>query len=136
VAAARIQEAYPGISILGTFNGYIPQNALVGAVRALNPPVVLCGMGVPRQEAFLVALADAGWIGAGFTCGGYLDHLSERFNFYPAIINRLNLRWLYRLAREPRRIGYRCVVEYAPFWRTVTWKLVQTILHMPSRGPG
>jgi hypothetical protein len=28
------------------------------------------------------------------------------------------------------------VVEYAPFWRTVTWKLVQTILHMPSRGPG
>ena len=116
VAAARIGESYPGISIVGAIDGFRSQKSLVEHVQALAADIVICGMGAPAQEAFLMALANAGWLGVGFTCGGYLDHLGQRFHFYPPLIDRLNLRWLYRLAREPRRIGYRCVVEYGPFW--------------------
>ena len=119
VAADRIREAYPGIRILAALNGYVPPEMLLEKVAELDPDIVICGMGAPRQEAFLVSLADNGWSGVGFTCGGYLDHLGDRFDFYPAIVDRLNLRWLYRIAREPRRIGYRFLVEYAPFWRAV-----------------
>ncbi len=119
VAADRIREAYPGIRILAAIDGYKPADVLLECVSRLNPDIVICGMGAPRQEAFIVALADTGWSGVGFTCGGYLDHLGDRFDFYPAIIDRFNLRWLYRLKREPRRIGYRFLVEYAPFWRAV-----------------
>lgn len=115
-AAQRIREAYPGICIVAALDGFVPQPELVQRVREIAPDIVICGMGAPRQEAFLVSLAESGWLGIGFTCGGYLDHLGARFDFYPKIIDRLNLRWLYRIFLEPRRIGYRFVVEYAPFW--------------------
>ncbi len=128
VAAARIGESYPGIPIVGATDGFRSQETLVEHVRALSADIVICGMGAPAQEAFLVALASAGWLGVGFTCGGYLDHLGQRFHFYPRLIDRFNLRWLYRLAREPRRIGYRCVVEYGPFWRGLMREILK-----PSR---
>lgn len=134
-AAERIRESFPGARIVAAMDGYRHVADLVSTMIDLDPDIVVCGMGAPRQEAFLAALADAGWCGAGFTCGGYFDHLVDRFDFYPAIVNRLNLRWLYRLAREPRRIGYRCLVEYAPFWRSIVRELVRSALprHQRSR---
>jgi N-acetylglucosaminyldiphosphoundecaprenol N-acetyl-beta-D-mannosaminyltransferase len=133
IAANRLRAVYPGISIVSAVDGYRPQDALVNHVRALSPQVVVCGMGAPRQEAFLTALVNSGWTGIGFTCGGYLDHLSERFHYYPAFVNRFNLRWLYRLAREPRRIGYRYLFEYGPFWRLLARGLVVTALQKAWR---
>lgn len=133
-AAERIRGSYPRVRITAAMDGYRRVDDLVRTIVDLDPDIVLCGMGAPRQEAFLAALADAGWHGAGFTCGGYFDHLADRFHFYPAVINRLNLRWLYRLAREPRRIGYRCIVEYAPFWREIARELVRGASIQRRRG--
>ncbi len=130
-AARQIEDVYPGIRVVGAFDGYAPEHALKREVMTVDPEIVICGMGAPRQEAFLVALSSSGWSGIGFTCGGYFDHLGERFNFYPALVDKLNLRWLYRLAREPRRIGYRCIVEYAPFWHA----LMKAGLCTLARGP-
>ncbi len=114
-AASRIREAYPTINIIGAIHGFAPTERIVQRTIASEPDIVICGMGMPRQEAVLVALADAGWTGCGFSCGGYLDQLVERFNYYPGWINRFNLRWLYRVYREPGRIGRRCVADYPPF---------------------
>jgi N-acetylglucosaminyldiphosphoundecaprenol N-acetyl-beta-D-mannosaminyltransferase len=133
-AAGRIRESFPRLRIVATADGYRSVDDLVGQIIDLDPDIVVCGMGAPYQEAFLMALADAGWCGLGFTCGGYLDHLVDGFDFYPVIINRLNLRWLYRLAREPRRIGYRVVIEYAPFWRAAGRELLRGALPLQRRG--
>jgi exopolysaccharide biosynthesis WecB/TagA/CpsF family protein len=133
VAARRLAAVYPGISILAALDGYRPQHELISDVSRLSPQIVICGMGAPRQEEFLVALADAGWKGVGFTCGGYFDHLGQGFQFYPALLDRLNLRWLYRIAREPRRIGYRAIVEYGPFWLALAQGLLGR--GRPSGGP-
>lgn len=135
-AAERIRGRYPRVRIAAVMDGYRHVEDLVRAIVDSDPDIVLCGMGAPRQEAFLAALTDAGWLGAGFTCGGYFDHLSGHFDFYPAIINRFNLRWLYRLAREPKRIGYRCVVEYAPFWRAAARELVRSAFTTQRRSGG
>jgi N-acetylglucosaminyldiphosphoundecaprenol N-acetyl-beta-D-mannosaminyltransferase len=131
--ARRLAAEYPGISIIAALDGYRPQRELVGNVSLLTPQIVICGMGAPRQEEFLVALADAGWKGVGFTCGGYFDHLGQGFQFYPALLDRLNLRWLYRIAREPRRIGYRALIEYGPFWLALAQGLLGR--GRPSGGP-
>jgi len=114
-AANQISRTFPQLKIVGTFNGYGPMDATVATVAALDPRVVFCGMGAPRQEAFLIALADAGWTGCGFTCGGYFDQLANGFHYYPRLVDRLNLRFLYRLASEPRRLGYRYFICYQPF---------------------
>ena len=114
-AAVRLRQFYPRLLIADAFDGFAPIASLLERTRRLDPDLVVCGMGMPRQEEFLAALADSGWTGCGFTCGGYLDQLAQRFHYYPTLVNRLNLRWLYRLAREPRRLARRYFVDYAPF---------------------
>ncbi|HTI85818.1 MAG TPA: WecB/TagA/CpsF family glycosyltransferase [Alphaproteobacteria bacterium] len=123
-AADRIRNHFPQLRIVAAIDGYRSADQIVSAVIGVDPDIVVCGMGAPRQEALLTSLSDAGWHGTGFTCGGYLDQLVTCFDFYPVLINRLDLRWLYRIGREPRRLGYRYIVEYAPFLRSLALELV------------
>jgi N-acetylglucosaminyldiphosphoundecaprenol N-acetyl-beta-D-mannosaminyltransferase len=134
-AAELVTDVYPGISIIGVTDGYRQRQELIDYVCQLCPRIIICGMGAPRQEALLVALAEAGWKGVGFTCGGYFDHLGKGFHYYPALVDRLNLRWLYRMALEPRRLAYRNVIEHGPFWAALAHGLLDRALHKagPSR---
>lgn len=91
--------------------------------------VVICGMGAPRQDQFLLGLKASGWKGLGFTCGGYLDQASvSGVTYYPDWINRLNLRAPYRLLREPRRLWRRYLVDYQHFFfadAQIRWKAIK-----------
>ena len=60
-------------------------------------------------------LRAQGFSGLGFTCGGFLDQLAESQHYYPAWIDKADLRWLYRLCKEPRRLLRRYTLDYAPF---------------------
>jgi N-acetylglucosaminyldiphosphoundecaprenol N-acetyl-beta-D-mannosaminyltransferase len=87
------------------------------ALTEIAPDIVICGMGAPYQEAFLADLANAGWKGVGFTCGGYLDQAAEgNICYYPEWVNRLNLRAPYRLFKDPKRLGKRYFQHYVPFY--------------------
>jgi N-acetylglucosaminyldiphosphoundecaprenol N-acetyl-beta-D-mannosaminyltransferase len=114
---ARVQVAnhFPGIRIIGAVDGYGDVNAKIDAIARLNPDIVICGMGSGSQEAFLLKLRAAGWSGWGFTCGGYLDQLQAEINYYPGWVDRANLRWAYRLAREPGRLWRRYLIDYSCF---------------------
>jgi len=100
----------------GFFNGEAELDACYDRLRALEADVVICGMGAPHQERFLLGLKGSGWRGLGFTCGGYLDQaLNGGVKYYPEWVNRFNLRAPYRLFREPGRLWRRYLVEYLPF---------------------
>jgi N-acetylglucosaminyldiphosphoundecaprenol N-acetyl-beta-D-mannosaminyltransferase len=115
-AARRLVEAVEGLRIVEAMSGFCNYAAYEGAVRATKPNIIICGMGAPRQEELLVRLRRAcAWKGLGYTCGGYFDQLQERLNYYPVFINKLNLRWLYRMIKEPRRLCRRYVVEYQEY---------------------
>ena len=73
-------------------------------------------MGAPLQEQFLLKLAASGWIGLGFTCGGYLDQLSLKGTaYYPAWVDRFNIRWAYRFFMEPARLLAQIPIDYPQF---------------------
>jgi N-acetylglucosaminyldiphosphoundecaprenol N-acetyl-beta-D-mannosaminyltransferase len=72
-------------------------------------------MGGIAQEDFLISLADQGWKGCGFTCGGYLDQLDDGLRYYPGWVDRLNIRFAYRLFREPQRLWRRYLIDYREF---------------------
>jgi N-acetylglucosaminyldiphosphoundecaprenol N-acetyl-beta-D-mannosaminyltransferase len=72
-------------------------------------------MGASIQERFLLRLVATGWSGFGFTCGGYLDQLVDGMHYYPRWVDAANLRWAYRLIREPRRLSRRYGMEYPYF---------------------
>lgn len=100
-----LNERYPGISIIGYRNGFFSSEKdstkAVENIVSLNPDIVIVGMGVIVQEEFLLKLRLNGFGKIGFTCGGFFHQLNEcGLEYYPYWINKLNLRFLYRMFKE------------------------------------
>jgi N-acetylglucosaminyldiphosphoundecaprenol N-acetyl-beta-D-mannosaminyltransferase len=114
-AAQVLRAGYSRLRIVATFDGYTDAEVQIAQICRLSPQLVICGMGPVRQEWFLTTLADWGWSGVGITCGGYLDQLGQGLQYYPAAINALNLRWAYRLYKEPGRLWRRYLLDYPRF---------------------
>jgi N-acetylglucosaminyldiphosphoundecaprenol N-acetyl-beta-D-mannosaminyltransferase len=116
-AAERLSKALDGLRVLAATDGFRSLDQYVSTVHLLKPDVIVCGMGAPLQEELLIRLAESGaWKGLGYTCGGYLDQLCAGVQYYPAVVDRLDLRWAYRLAKEPRRLWRRYLIEYQSFF--------------------
>ena len=110
VFAAKIKSQYPTMKIFGCRNGYFENDAEIEVVfneiASLSPDVVVCGMGAGKQESFIVGLHEHGFKGASFSCGGFIHQtaISVDTKYYPEKIDSLNLRWLYRMFREPKLV--------------------------------
>lgn len=123
-AQEKMRNLYPDVTYLGTLDGYRDFEETVGWVKKHNPNVVLVGMGSPIQESILLRLKLDGFLGVGFTCGGFLDQFVQSSQYYPAFIDQFDLRWLYRLVSEPKRLGRRYLVDYQTFTFDLLWALV------------
>ena len=119
-AAASLFRREFGVDVVFSRSGFFAseeqRHQCFKALREQKVDVVICGMGAPHQDWFLLELKASGWNGLGFTCGGYLDQaLASGVKYYPEWVNRFNLRAPYRLLREPRRLWRRYLIEYQPF---------------------
>jgi len=96
-------------------------DAAVEAIRAANPHLVLVAFGAPKQEIWMHrrrdALAPAVLLGVGAS----LDFVAGRVRRAPRWVSRAGLEWLWRLAREPRRLARRYLVEGARF-AAILWR--------------
>ncbi len=115
-AASIIQQEFANLKIDACFTGYKndPEKALQYFTEN-QTDLVICGMGAPLQERFIIKLVSNGWYGIGMTCGGFLDQTSLNVAYYPLWVDRLNIRFLYRLVKEPRRLWRRYLVDYQIF---------------------
>ena len=100
------KERYPTINIIGYRNGYFvnkeEQDEEARHIVELNPDFLIVGMGAVVQEYFLLKVKEAGFKGIGFTCGGFIHQTaSNMIDYYPAWIDRTNLRFMYRMYKEP-----------------------------------
>jgi len=105
-AAVRLMARYPGLKIVGTHHGYFEDDdEVIRRIAGVNPELVLVGMGVPRQERFMLnargKLAGTVMIGVG----GALDLFAGDCRRAPEGWQRLGLEWFYRLLHEPHRIA-------------------------------
>lgn len=105
--AVRVfHKHYPFIKIIRYRNGYFRDNTEVEQevrhIIKLQPDFLIVGMGIVLQEEFLLKVKSAGFRGIGFTCGGFIHQTSRHeINYYPQWINRMNLRFIYRMYKEP-----------------------------------
>lgn len=110
ILAAR----YPGLEIVGRRHGYFAREdeaAICEDINATGADIVWIGLGVPLEQAFCVRNRDqlkAGWI---VTCGGCFNFVTGDYARAPAWMQGAGLEWLYRLAREPRRLFWRYAVS-------------------------
>ena len=105
-AAVNLQAAYPGLVVCGTHDGYFQEDGpVVQAIREARADVVFVCLGAPKQEKW--AAAHGGEAGARLYIGlgGALDVFAGRVERAPEGFQRLGLEWLYRLVKQPSRIG-------------------------------
>lgn len=99
------KERYPNLKFAGYRNGYFSneeeQEKEAAYITQLNPDFLIVGMGALMQEKFLLKVKNAGYQGIGFTCGGFIHQTSKNeIDYYPKWIDKLNLRFIYRMYKE------------------------------------
>lgn len=114
----RVSAAFPTLSIAGWQGGHFKdkedRDAAISRICHLRPEVLIVGMGAPLQERFLQDVVAAGWGGIGHTCGGFIHQTATKLAYYPELINKFNLRWLYRIYDEPKLAKrYMLIYPYA-----------------------
>lgn len=106
-AAMKIfKERYPKLVIAGYRNGYFSSDTEMDAeakhIVETNPYFLIVGMGALMQEKFLLKVKHAGFEGIGFTCGGFIHQTAKNeIDYYPAWVDKMNLRFIYRMYKEP-----------------------------------
>ena len=105
-AVEIFRERYPKVRFAGYRNGYFASeeemNQEARHITEQNPDFLIVGMGALMQEKFLLKVKHAGYQGIGFTCGGFIHQTSKNeIDYYPAWVDKTNLRFVYRMWKEP-----------------------------------
>ncbi|MEE1086100.1 MAG: WecB/TagA/CpsF family glycosyltransferase [Schaedlerella sp.] len=101
----KIEQNYQNAKVVGYQNGYVKdKDAVFKEMIALKPDVVLVALGIPMQETLIYKYYDQFSKGIFIGVGGSFDVLSGTKKRAPKIFIKLNLEWLYRIAKEPKRI--------------------------------
>jgi len=113
-AVNAIQRMYPNVQIVGRRDGYFPADAddeICAEIRASGADVLWVALGKPRQEYWAIQnkqkLKGVGWIK---TCGGLYAFLAGDSPRAPNWMQKAGLEWLYRAAKEPRRLALRYLI--------------------------
>jgi N-acetylglucosaminyldiphosphoundecaprenol N-acetyl-beta-D-mannosaminyltransferase len=107
---------YPEISIAGFHHGYIKgkETCIADSIVSSGAKVCIIGMGAPAQDEMAVLLKKRGFVGTVYTCGGFIHQVQETMNYYPKWVDKLELRWLYRVFNE-KGLLKRILHSFPPF---------------------
>jgi UDP-N-acetyl-D-mannosaminouronate:lipid I N-acetyl-D-mannosaminouronosyltransferase len=108
----KLKEEYPSIKIVGHRNGFLKEGekeVLVETLKINKPDIVFIAQGSPRQEFLMDELIKehpALYMGLG----GSFDVYTNFKKRAPKFFIDFNLEWLYRLIKEPTRVGRQLVL--------------------------
>jgi len=117
----RLSQRHPGLIVAGYHSP--PYRALteaedaadVAAINETRPDFVWIGLGMPKQEKWMVS--HVGKIDATALLG-----IGAAFDFHagtkpraPAWMQRSGFEWLFRLISEPRRLAHRYLIDNTLF---------------------
>lgn len=105
-AISILYDNYPGLKIIGYRNGYFKDDndidSAISQIIELSPDYLIVGMGIVKQEQFLLRAKNSGFKGIGFSCGGFIHQTSKNLiNYYPSWVDKHDFRFLYRMLKEP-----------------------------------
>lgn len=129
-AAERLRQQYPALQI-ATHHGYFQSaenTTVLAEIAAFQPHVLMVGMGMPRQEHWILDNLDYLTANAILTAGACFDYIAGVIPTPPRWMGRAGLEWLYRLYSEPSRLARRYLVEpwaLLPLMALDLWLMVQ-----------
>ena len=107
-AADKMRARFPGTNIVGTRDGFFQpadETQIVAEIKAARPDVLLVAFGIPKQEKWIQAHKAALGVPVLIGIGGSFDVHSGRVSRAPVWMQRSSLEWLYRLSKNPKKIG-------------------------------
>lgn len=94
---------------------------LTASLRRIRPDYVFICLGAPKQELWFLEnrseLPPAVFVGAGAA----IDFAAGSATRAPLFVQRIGMEWAWRLAREPRRLFRRYLVE-GPHFLGLIWR--------------
>ncbi len=117
----RLQRRHPGLVVAG-YNSppFRPLSkaedaADVAAINETRPDFVWVGLGMPKQEKWMVEHLGKIEATALIGVGAAFDFHAGTKPRAPVWMQRSGLEWLFRLLTEPRRLAHRYLIDNALF---------------------
>ena len=121
-AAVNLQRRYPGLRVAGTycppygFENDAAESARIRRIVSDATPDLLCvAFGAPKQEIWMHDNCPSLPIGAAIAVGAALDTQAGLRKRAPRWTHKMGIEWLYRFAREPRRLWRRYLLGNSYF---------------------
>ena len=111
----KIIDMFPGIRLDGR-SGYFDTDKELSShtefLGASDYDFIVVGMGAVKQEETVIAIVNSGFSGRIYTCGGFIHQTAMGDGqYYPSWIDKFNLRFAYRMFKEPSTIR-RYLIDY------------------------
>lgn len=139
-AAEILRAKSPGLQMEvsgGYFDarpGSVENQRVLEEIRSVAPGLLLVGMGMPRQEAWILENLDGLDAGAILDVGACMDFVAGAVKTPPRWVGRLGLEWLVRLVHEPRRLGRRYLLEPWTLLGPALWAILTRRSRRPING--
>ncbi len=111
LAAQKMEEKYPSLDIVAVHDGYFNKQgeqseAVIRNINENSPALLFVCLGVPAQEKWIYEnKSKLTSVKLCLALGGSLDVYAGTVKRAPKIFIKLGLEWLYRLLKQPSRIG-------------------------------
>ncbi len=121
-AALNLQKRYSNVEIAGYYHGYFTgdqEEAVLNLINSSHTDVLVVGMGVPRQEQWVAKSRNMLKTKIIVCIGGIVDLLAGSSTRAPRWMQNMYIEWLWRLIKEPRRLGKRYLIDDMQFFYLV-----------------
>jgi len=142
-AAEAVSHRYPGLIVAADGAGDVQETSagwqqdaeLVVRIRDFKPDILAVGFGHGKQEKWIADhLAEVPSVRVAMGVGGTFAYLSGRIPRAPKWMRTVGLEWLWRLVREPSRLG-RIVQATAVFPILAVWDTILQAKKASGRRP-
>lgn len=104
-AARRMGQQFPRVRVVGYHHGFFTpeqEPGIIAEIAALQPNVLIVGMGVPKQEQWLSAHRHELKAGVAMGLGGTINIWAGAAPRAPRWMINANLEWLFRIVKFGR----------------------------------
>lgn len=87
------------------------QELVLQTINTFQPQILFVGLGMPRQEKWILEYIDKTHANVLLPCGAAMDYVAGAVPTPPRWIGNYGLEWLFRLLSEPRHLWRRYLIE-------------------------
>jgi N-acetylglucosaminyldiphosphoundecaprenol N-acetyl-beta-D-mannosaminyltransferase len=114
-ALENIRHRYPNIPLAGHHGYFVDSQEIVEKINAFGTQILMVGMGMPRQERWILENREHLEVNAILPGGAAIDRLAGIVPDCPNFLSNLGLEWFYRLCQEPKRLSARYLLGNPAF---------------------